>query len=109
MRWREPCGSIDPLRSAAWLHWCHVPHCCIVANRSRPFPQCSNEVRGRIELSTLAVCRYGLRVRDIAALTNKHRNSVTKWLNKGLRRERVDPEFKKRLDNIDAGISRNGE
>jgi len=53
----------------------------------------ADQVRGRIELSTLAVCRYGLRVRDIAALTNKHRNSVTKWLNKGLRRERVDPEF----------------
>ncbi len=46
----------------------------------------ADQVRGRIELSTLAVCRYGLRVRDIAALTNKHCNSVTKWLNKGLRR-----------------------
>ena len=69
----------------------------------------AEQVRGRIELSTLAVCRYGLRVRDIAALTNKHRNSVTKWLNKGLRRERVDLEFKERLDNLDAGISLNGE
>ena len=69
----------------------------------------ADQVRGRIELSTLAVCRYGLRVRDIAALTNKHRNSVTKGLNKGLRRERVDPEFKKRLDNLDAAISLSGD
>ncbi len=69
----------------------------------------AEQVRGRIELSTLAVCRYGLRVRGIAALTNKHRNSVTKWLNKGLRRERTDPEFKKRLDNLDDGISRSAE
>ena len=31
------------------LHWCHVPHCCIVGNRPRSFPQCSNEVRGTNE------------------------------------------------------------
>ena len=63
------------------------------------------QVRGRIELSTLAAGRYGLRVRDIAALINKHRNSVTKWLNKGLRRGGTDPEFKRRLDDLDAAIS----
>jgi len=29
-----------------------------------------------------------------------------KWLNKGLRLEREDPEFKNRLDHLDAAISR---
>ena len=28
------------------VHGCHVPHCCIVADRPRSFPQCSNAVRG---------------------------------------------------------------
>jgi REP element-mobilizing transposase RayT len=68
----------------------------------------TEQVRGRIELSTLAAGRYGLRVRDIASLINKHRNSVTKWLNKGLCREGTDPEFKKRLDDLDAAISSRG-
>jgi len=43
--------------------------------------------------------------RDIAAPLGKHRNSVAKWLDRGLRRERSDPEFKYRLDRLDAAIS----
>ena len=46
-----------------------------------------------------------LRVCDVANLLNKHRNSVTKWLNTGLRLEREDSEFKERLDYLDAVIS----
>ena len=61
--------------------------------------------RQRIEFATLAVGRYGLRVCDIAALVGKHPNSVTKWLNRGLRLERNDPEFRDRLDQLDAAIS----
>ena len=61
--------------------------------------------RGRIEFATLAVGRYGLRVCDVAALLNKHPNSVTKWLNRGLRLERNEPEFSARLDQLDAAIS----
>jgi hypothetical protein len=38
----------------------------------------------------------------------KHRNSVAKLLNKGLRREGTDPEFKRRLDDLDAAISSRG-
>jgi hypothetical protein len=30
---------------------------------------------------------------------------VSKWLNKGLRLESSDPEFKARLDELDAAIS----
>lgn len=60
----------------------------------------------RVELATLAIARYGLRVCDVAALTRKHPNSVSKWLNRGLRLERDDPEFKARLDHLDGAISR---
>jgi len=62
--------------------------------------------RQRIEFATLAIGRYRLRVCDVAALVRKHPNSVTKWLNKGLRLERCDPEFKARLDDLDAAISK---
>jgi len=61
--------------------------------------------RKRIELATLAIGRYRLRVCDIAALLRKHPNSVAKWLNRGLRLERTDPGFKARLDHLDAAIS----
>ncbi len=60
----------------------------------------------RIEFSMLAVSRYGLKACEIAALLGKGRNSVTRWLNEGLRRERHDPRFARRLDAIDAEISR---
>jgi len=42
--------------------------------------------------------------RDIAALLGTHPNSVAKWLDRGLRRERSDPEFKSRLDRLDTAI-----
>ena len=61
--------------------------------------------RQRIEFVTLAIARYRLRVCDTAALLGKHPNSVAKWLTKGLRLERDDPEFKARLDQLDAAIS----
>jgi len=65
-----------------------------------------DHTRRRIEFSTLAIGRYRLKVCDVAALLNKHRNSVTKWLNMGLRLESKDPDFKARLDHLDAAISR---
>ena len=73
-----------------------------LSSRSRS----ANLTRGRIEFATLAVGRYRLKIFDIAALLDKHPNSITKWLNKGLRLEREDPEFKNRLDHLDAAISR---
>ena len=54
----------------------------------------------------MAIGRYRLRVCDIATLLRKHPNSVAKWLNKGLRLERIEPEFKARLDHLDAAISK---
>ncbi len=62
----------------------------------------------RIELVTLAVGRYGLRVCDVSSVLHKHPNSVTKWLNRGLRLERDDSGFKHRIDRLDAIISRLG-
>jgi hypothetical protein len=68
----------------------------------------ADQTRGRVEFTTLAVGRYGLRVCDVAALLCKNPNSVTNWLNSGLRLERDDPGFKKRLDELDVAISRRG-
>jgi hypothetical protein len=51
----------------------------------------ADRTRRRIEFTTLAVGRYGLRVCDVAALLGKHHNSVTKWLNRGLQLERGEP------------------
>jgi len=42
----------------------------------------------------------------VAALLNKHPNSITKWLNRGLRLEREDPAFKQRVDALDKAVSR---
>jgi hypothetical protein len=59
-----------------------------------------------LEFTTLAISRYGLRVCDVAALIQKHRSSVTLWLNKGLFTEKTTPEFARRLDRLDEQISR---
>lgn len=62
--------------------------------------------RQRIEIATLAIERYRLRVCDIAVLVRKHPNSVTEWLNEGLHLERNDLEFKAQLGKLDAAISK---
>jgi len=41
-----------------------------------------------------------------ATIACKHHNSVTRWVNKDIRREADDPEFSKRLDDLDAAIPR---
>jgi hypothetical protein len=58
-----------------------------------------------LPLSRSPVSRYGFRVCDIASLARKHHSSVTRWNNKGLQRESDDPEFSKRLNDLDAAIS----
>jgi REP element-mobilizing transposase RayT len=59
----------------------------------------------RIELATLALARYRLRTRDLADLLEKNRSTVTRWLNAGLKREREDDGFIRRLDTLDHAIS----
>lgn len=63
-------------------------------------------ITARTELCVLAVSRYGLRACEISTLLRKGRNSVTRWLNQGLRREHDDPRFAARLDTLDSAISR---
>jgi hypothetical protein len=53
----------------------------------------------------LAVSRYGFRACDIADLLCKGRNSVSRWLNRGLCNERDDPEFSEQINRLDAAIS----
>jgi len=52
-----------------------------------------------------SIGRYHARTCDVAALLNKHPNSITKWLNRGLRLEREDPAFKRRVDALDEAVS----
>lgn len=59
-------------------------------------------------MTTPAIGRYGFRVREVAGLIRKHGNSVTKWLNQGLRSENVGPQFRRRIDELDGAISRRG-
>ena len=66
----------------------------------------ARHINGRIEFCALAVSRYRLRACDIADLLGKGRNSITRWLNQGLRREQDSPEFAERLDALDSVISR---
>ena len=65
----------------------------------------AQQIRGRIEIATLAVSRYGFRVCAVASLLRKHGNTVTRYVNRGLRKEGNDPEFKNRIDDLDAAIS----
>ena len=66
----------------------------------------TRHITGRIEFCVLAVSRYGFRACEVAALLEKGRNSVTRWLNQGLRQENSDPGFAARLDILDSEISR---
>jgi len=56
--------------------------------------------------SSFSISRFGFRVCDVAALIRKHGNSVTHWLNQGLGKEGSDADFTRRLDYLDAAISR---
>ena len=62
-------------------------------------------IRGRIELTLLAVGRYGYQSAAIAKLIDKDRSSLTRWLNLGLRLQRDNPDFRKRIDELDRRIA----
>jgi REP element-mobilizing transposase RayT len=66
-------------------------------------------LQGRIEFATLAISKYGLKVRDVATELDKHRNSVTKWLNQGLLLLSDDQRFVQRLDHLDQLISKEAD
>ncbi|MEJ2189564.1 MAG: hypothetical protein P8Y93_09145 [Acidobacteriota bacterium] len=60
----------------------------------------------RAESAALAIGRYQARTCDVADLLGKHPNSITRWLDRGLRLEREDPDFKRRVDTLDEAASR---
>lgn len=76
----------------------------LIADLSSPL-RTPELIRGRIELTTLAVARFDIRSSDIADLIDKHRSSMTRWLNIGLRRQRDDLGFRFHLDFLDRKIS----
>jgi len=62
-------------------------------------------IQGRVELTLLAVVRYGFQSRIVAGLLHKNRSSLTRWLNTGLRLQHHDPEFRNRIDSLDHQIA----
>ena len=75
-----------------------------IADLSSPL-RTSELIQGRVELTVLAVSRFGLRSSEMATLINKHPSSLTRWLNLGLRQERENLDFRSRLDFLDQQIS----
>jgi REP element-mobilizing transposase RayT len=61
--------------------------------------------KGRIEITMLAVTRFGLRSTELADLLRKHQSSLTRWLNLGLKQERDDKRFRDRINKLDCEIS----
>lgn len=61
-------------------------------------------IRGRVELTLLAVGRYGFQSAAIAKLIGKDRSSLTRWLNLGLQLQRNDPAFRDHIDHLDHSI-----
>lgn len=62
-------------------------------------------IRGRVELTLLAVGRYGFQSAIVAKLIDKNRSSLTRWLNLGLRLQQDDHSFRNRIDELDRLIS----
>jgi REP element-mobilizing transposase RayT len=63
-------------------------------------------IRGRVELTLLAVGRYGLQSGALADLICKNRSSLTRWLNFGLGQLGDDAYFRERIDDLDRQIAR---
>ena len=62
-------------------------------------------IRGRVELTLLAVGRYGLQSGALAELICKNRSSLTRWLNLGLSLLHDDAHFRNRIDELDRQIA----
>lgn len=62
-------------------------------------------IQGRVELTLLAVNRYGFQSKVVAELLHKNRSSLTRWLNTGLRLQHQDPAFSDRINSLDHQIA----
>jgi len=66
--------------------------------------------RARELLAVLGVERYGMRVKDLAEVLDKHPVTVTGWVMRGVRRRAEDAETAARLEALDLRLSgRRGE
>jgi len=65
----------------------------------------SDLAAGRVELTLLAVTRFGLQSGDLAGLLGKHQSSLTRSLNMGLKQETEDELFRDRINKLDFAIS----
>ena len=59
---------------------------------------------GRIDLTALAVGRFGHRVCDVAGLLRKNPGTVSRWLTKADCRSLQDPGYRAHLDDLDSKI-----
>ncbi|NOZ93634.1 MAG: hypothetical protein GXP47_02700 [Acidobacteria bacterium] len=58
--------------------------------------------RARELLAVLGVERWGIQVKDLAAVLGKHPVTVTGWVMRGVRRRVEDPDMASKLDGLDA-------
>jgi hypothetical protein len=59
---------------------------------------------GRIDLTAVAVGRFGHRVCDLASLLRKNPGTVSRWLGKADRRLLNEPDYRAHLDGLDTKI-----
>lgn len=59
---------------------------------------------GRIDLTAIAVGRFGHRVCDLAKLLKKNSGTVSRWLSKADRRLLYEPSYRAHLDILDSRI-----
>jgi len=60
--------------------------------------------KGRIDLTAVAVGRFGHRICDLAKLLRKNPGTVSRWLTGANRRSLHDPSYRTHLDNLDSRI-----
>jgi REP element-mobilizing transposase RayT len=60
---------------------------------------------GRIDLTAIAVGRFGHRVCDVADRLKKNPGTVSRWFTKADRRSQYDPEYLSHLDDLDVRIT----
>ncbi len=63
------------------------------------------EVQARIEFSTLAASRYGIRSTEIADSIQKHPTTIARLIRRGLLKQLEDRTFRERIDCLDRRIS----
>ncbi len=63
------------------------------------------QVQSRLEFSTLAASRFGIRSTEIADSIQKHPTTIARLIRRGLLKQLEDHSFRERIDNLDRQIS----